>query len=184
MDFSDTRMTKRVKQRSRAGKLLLIVLAAISCLILVTWTDCGCGEEGKVKENAPEHVEERAEDNVAADAGASSAAGKTPSQAIMEEAVRQGKPVFLNFHSNQCIPCIEMEKAIHEVEPEYEGRVAFVVVDVYDPAEMPLCEYFQVRVIPTSFFIRADGSVVDAYEGLLRAPELRVMLDRLLGGQS
>jgi thioredoxin 1 len=174
----------RRRTRSKAGKLLLVTVAVMASLLLVTWMNCGCGEEGKVKENAPEQVEERKEDNEAEDAGASSAAGKTPSQALMEEAIRQGKPVFLNFHSNQCIPCIEMEKAIHEVEPEYEGRVAFVVVDVYDPAEMPLCEYFQVRVIPTSFFIRADGSVVDAYEGLLRAPELRVMLDRLLGGQS
>lgn len=41
-----------------------------------------------------------------------------------------------------------MEKVIEEVRPEYEGRVAFVVVDVYDPEETPLCDYFQVRVIP------------------------------------
>ena len=78
---------------------------------------------------------------------------------------------------------MEMEKVINEVEPEYAGRVAFVV-DVYDPAEMPLCEYFQVRAIPTSFFIRPDGKVTEAYEGLIKAPMLREMLDRLLSGAS
>jgi thioredoxin 1 len=182
MDFSDDRMAGGARQRSRVGKSLLVILAAVSCLLYVTLADCGCGEDAEVKEDAPARVAEKTEDTGAADAG-SSAAGKTPSQELIEEALRQGKPVFLNFHSNQCIPCIEMEKVIAEVQPEYAGRVAFVVVDVYDDAELPLCDYFQVRVIPTSFFLRADGTVVDAYEGLIQAPMLREMLNRLLSGR-
>lgn len=166
---------------SRAGKTLLVTLTVFALLPFLFLADCGCGEHAAPREDAPAEVQ--AEEREAGDQSPQISQEGSPSQKAIEAALHAGKPVFLNFHSNQCIPCIEMEKVIEEVRPEYEGRVAFVVVDVYDPAEMPLCDYFQVRVIPTNFFIRADGSVADAYEGLLRAPELRSKLDGLLAGQ-
>ncbi|MBC7246716.1 MAG: thioredoxin fold domain-containing protein [Actinobacteria bacterium] len=175
---------KRKRRKAwKAGKRLLIAsLVFVTCIFLVTLADCGCGEDVEVKENAPAQAAEKSEDAETTDAGFS-AAGKTPSQELIEESLRQGKPVFLNFHSNQCIPCIEMEKVIAEVQPDYAGRVSFVVVDVYDEAELPLCDYFQVRVIPTSFFIQTDGVVVDAYEGLIGSDQMRTLLDKLISGE-
>lgn len=170
------------KERSSAGKVLLVSLAVLASLAFLFLADCGCGGRGEHKEDAPAEVG-REEEQAQGNPTPGSQVAVSPSQRAVEEALHAGKPVFLNFHSNRCIPCIEMEKVIEEVRPDYEGRVVFVVVDVYDPAEMALCDYFQVRVIPTSFFIRTDGTVVDAYEGLLSAPELRDMLNRLLSGQ-
>ncbi len=165
-----------VRTAKKASKLLLAALAAVSMVMLITLADCGCGEEQKVKQDAPVEVEQEAQKPT------TSLAEKSPSQLALENALEDGKPVFLNFHSNQCIPCIEMEKVIGQVEPEYAGRVEFVVVDVYDRAELPLCDYFQVRVIPTSFFIRPDGTVIDAYEGLIQTDQMRALLDKLISG--
>lgn len=165
------------KAARRAGQLLLFALAAVCLVMVVTLADCGCKEDGEAKSDAPVEAERRTSGDVE-----NPTERKSPSQAAMESALENGKPVFLNFHSNQCIPCIEMEKVIEEVEPEYAGRVEFVVVDVYDSAESSFCEYFQVRVIPTSFFIQPDGAVVDAYEGLIRSDQMRMLLDKLISG--
>lgn len=173
---------EREKDRSRAGKTLLVSLAVLASLAFLFLADCGCGKRSEHKDDTAVEAEWE-EQKPRGNSSQGSQVTVSPSQKAVETALKGGKPVFLNFHSNQCIPCKEMEKAIEEVRPEYEGRVAFVVVDVYDPAEAALCDRFQVRVIPTSFFIRSDGTVADAYEGLLRAPELRNILDSLLSGQ-
>lgn len=158
------------------GLTVLSLLAAVSFVMLVTLADCGCKEGEAAKQDAPVEVAQDARDPAA------STLEKSPSQSALESALENGKPVFLNFHSTQCMPCIEMEKVIAQVEPEYAGRVEFVVVDVYDPAELPLCDYFQVRVIPASFFIRPDGTVTDAREGLMQADQMRALLDKLVSG--
>lgn len=165
------------KLAKRAGTFMLFALAAVSLVMVVTMADCGCKEEEEAKSDGPIEVQQETNQETAA-----IPEGKSPSESAIESALRNGKPVFLNFHSNQCIPCIEMEKVIEEVEPEYAGRLEFVVVDVYDPSELALCDYFQVRVIPTSFFIDAGGMVVDAYEGLIDASRMRVLLDGLVAG--
>lgn len=165
------------KPAKRAGTFILFALAAMSLVMVVTMADCGCKEEGEAKSDGPVEVRQETNQGTAA-----IPEGKSPSESAIGSALRNGKPVFLNFHSHRCIPCIEMEKVIEEVEPEYAGRVEFVAVDVYDPAELSLCDYFQVRVIPTSFFIDAGGTVVNAYEGLIDASRMRGLLDGLVAG--
>jgi len=165
-----------VKKAVRLARTVAwFALAAVSLVMLVTLADCGCKEKAEPKGDAPVGVEQPANQGPAAPTS-----GKSPSRLAMEKALADGKPVFLNFHSNQCIPCMEMEKVIEEVEPEYAGRVEFVVVDVYDYKESSFCDYFKVRVIPTSFFIRPDGKVVEAYEGLIEADRMRTLLDKLM----
>lgn len=163
------------RRRSRSGVALMLLLAVIAAVFIVILADCGCKEEGEQKQDGPMEVEEQ-------QSTYDQPASESASQAALDEALQQGKPVFLNFHSNQCVPCIEMEKVIEEVEPEYADQVKFIVVDVYDPSEMGLCNNFQVQLIPTSFFIDSSGQVIEAYEGLIDAPMMREILNSLVSG--
>ncbi len=179
--YGDTKKGRLLRKMAR--KMALTILAVMTCVFLVTLADCGCKKESENKKDAPVEVEEQdfRDTRETQDSGVS-APDKSPSEVKIENALKSGKPVFLNFHSNQCIPCIEMEKVIEEVEPEFADRVAFVVVDVYDRAEWNLCDYFQVRVIPTSFFIDTSGKVMEAYEGLLDTHRMRELLNGLVAG--
>jgi thioredoxin-like negative regulator of GroEL len=107
-------------------------------------------------------------------------------QSAAEKALAGAKaaslPVLLNFHSTKCIPCIEIEKVIKEVEPEYAGRVAFVVVDVYEPSEQDLCNQYQIQTIPTTAFLDAGGNFVKGYTGVIDADSMRGILDDLISG--
>ena len=102
------------------------------------------------------------------------------SQQALEQAKSAALPVLLNFHSTQCIPCIEIEKVIKEVEPEYTGRVTFIIVDVYDDSEYDLCSQYGIQTIPTTVFLDAQGQITEGYVGVIDAASMRQMLDRLV----
>ncbi len=110
--------------------------------------------------------------------GARSSTGDvSASRQALEQAKGASLPVLLNFHSTQCAPCIEIEKVIKEVEPEYAGRVAFIIVDVYDQSESDLCNQYGIQTIPTTFFLDAQGQTHGGIRGShrcgLHAPDTR-----------
>lgn len=141
---------------------------------------CGCSNEAAIQAKAEQPSEDVQE--ISPKPGDTNV--MSPSETALEQARNAGLPVLLNFHSNQCIPCIEIEKVIEEVEPEYAGRVAFVIVDVYDEREYDLCMEYGVQTIPTTVFLDAQGEVVEGYVGVIDAAFMREILDRLVSGTS
>ena len=115
--------------------------------------------------------------------GASGPTMETAAEKALAEAKAASMPVLLNFHSTKCKPCIEIEKVIKEVEPEYAGRAAFIIVDVYDPSEQRLCNQYDIQTIPTTAFLDADGKFVESYTGVIDANSMRGVLDSLISGQ-
>ena len=63
-------------------------------------------------------------------------------------AIGAHKPTLALFHSLTCVPCKAMAATVEEVRPEYEGKVAFVDVDVYDSANLNLCRSARIQMIP------------------------------------
>lgn len=95
-------------------------------------------------------------------------------------ALESGKPIYLLFHSLTCEPCIEISGVADTVMPEYEGKITFVNAITDDPSAQSLAADFEFQYIPTSFFIGADGRVVDSFTGSMDAPAMRGFLDALL----
>lgn len=165
----------------RKGVLRIGVMASafviLASLALFGGGFCGCSNEAATQtqvEQTPEEVQEV--DPVPGSTGVASA-----SRQALEQAKSAALPVLLNFHSTQCIPCIEIEKVIREVEPEYAGRVTFIIVDVYDQSESDLCNQYGIQTIPTTFFLDAQGQITEGYTGVIDAASMRQMLDRLVG---
>jgi cytochrome c biogenesis protein CcmG/thiol:disulfide interchange protein DsbE len=108
----------------------------------------------------------------------------------------RGRPVLLNLWASWCAPCKAEMPAMQEVYEAYEGQ-GFTILAVnttyQDQKEsaiafsqsLGLARQYQVRAMPTSFFIDAEGVVQRMVvggpmsEGLLRAE-----VEKLLkGGQ-
>ena len=49
-----------------------------------------------------------------------------------------------------------------------------------DPGTQKLASKFPFRYIPTSFFVKADGTVADSYTGPLIEADMRARLDKLV----
>jgi len=78
-------------------------------------------------------------------------------QAQLERLLAAGQPTLAFFHSNNCVQCIKMMEVVADVHPEFEGLVALVDVDVYDPQNRVLLLQAGIHSIPTQIFYNAAG---------------------------
>lgn len=110
---------------------------------------------------------------------ASPTATRNDATADYEAALRSGKPVYVLFHSLTCQSCVEISGVADKVVPAYEDRIVFVNAITDDPSAQRLAGRFGFEYIPTSFFLRADGSVEASQTGVLSEAEMKARLDDL-----
>lgn len=174
------------KRSSGFAILLICALLLFALLVAPLLTGCG-GDEGndelsKSTENSSGD-EGDASEPVEVDPGDTSTGtetGMSKGKQALEQAKVEGKPVLLNFHSTKCASCIQIEENIGKISPEYEGRVAFIAVDVYNPPENDFCVEYGIQTIPTTFFVQKDGTIMKKQVGVIEPDQLRQELNTLL----
>jgi cytochrome c biogenesis protein CcmG, thiol:disulfide interchange protein DsbE len=114
-------------------------------------------------------------------------------------AVVDGKPAVVNFLAAWCVPCRKELPLLVRAHAERGREIAFVGVDVkdsrtratdlltefsvafpvaYDP-QGQIAEGFRVQAMPTTFFLGADGRIVDQVFGELSRDRLAEGLEKL-----
>lgn len=112
-----------------------------------------------------------------------------------------GKPIMLNFWATWCPPCQAEMPFIQFAAQQYQDTGLSVIgIDVQeDPILVSqymsrlnlsfpslidvtgqVSNAYQVRALPTSFFINKDGVIVDVHRGQLDATQLQNYLDKIL----
>ena len=118
----------------------------------------------------------------------------------VEIASYRGEPLVVNFWATWCAPCVKEMPDFQKVATEVEGEVAFLGVDVMDSAinAEPFVEKLGIAYdlavdlrgeywkrlnsfgMPTTLFVRPDGTVVYRHTGPLDADQLRELLSEHL----
>ena len=101
----------------------------------------------------------------------------------------RGKPVVLNFWATWCGPCQREMPSLQMASQRFEGQVEFLGIDQGEPLEV-VSEYldtyrisftvpldtdqavgdrYQVRGMPTTFFVDADGVIQHLWVGEMNA---------------
>jgi thiol-disulfide isomerase/thioredoxin len=111
----------------------------------------------------------------------------------------RGKPLVINLFSSNCAPCVAEMPAFEAVHQEVGDDVAFLGLNIqdqvsaasalveatgvtYDIARDPsgdLAHSLGMVVMPSTYFVSPDGTVVDAKAGAMDAEELRRRIDEL-----
>jgi thiol-disulfide isomerase/thioredoxin len=111
-----------------------------------------------------------------------------------------GRPLVVNFFASWCEPCKRELPAFVEVHGRRGAEVAFLGVNVNDPADegLAMAEAYGlaydvvrdpaqelVRAVggtrmPLTLFVTPDGRVLEAHDGELDASELEAGIDDLL----
>jgi thioredoxin 1 len=80
-----------------------------------------------------------------------------------EVVMKSDKPVVLDFWAEWCSPCRIISPIMEDLSKEYENEVKIVKCNVDDNPE--LSQKFNIRSIPTVFFIKKGGEVFDTKIG-------------------
>lgn len=97
-----------------------------------------------------------------------------------KSALNDKKPIAVSFTANWCPHCQKYKPVFYDVGGTYEKKVTFINVDVESDAGRVLSERFQVKGIPTTAFIRKDGSVFRIQVGEIEKEELQDITESLL----
>lgn len=129
--------------------------------------------------------------------------------AALSDALAHGKPVVLNFWAALCPPCRAEMPEFQRVHERRGGEVTILGVDI-GPQQFlgtreegrallrdlgvtyaagttyneTVARDFEILGMPTTVFIRADGSVARKWSGVINEEKLNELVDELVGGAS
>ena len=93
------------------------------------------------------------------------------------EVINGELPVLVDFWATWCGPCRMIAPFVEQLADEYEGKVAFMKVNVDEQPE--LCEKYRVSSIPNLILFK-DGDVVEQSAGARPKALIAAMIDQVL----
>ncbi|MGI6227775.1 MAG: thioredoxin family protein [Peptococcales bacterium] len=82
----------------------------------------------------------------------------------LEEALKNDKPTFLEFTSDNCPACRKAKPWIEEFYQTYGRDMNFILVDV-EKGGRALGQKLGIRAVPTFFYFNRSGKIVNILEG-------------------
>lgn len=99
-------------------------------------------------------------------------------EAFRSQVMGERGSFLVDFWGPSCAPCVDLNRALEQMEPVYRGRLTFVKVNADE--EIDIAVEYGVRGLPTIFLIR-DGQIQERWLGKISAPSLQSKLDKALG---
>jgi thiol:disulfide interchange protein DsbD len=92
------------------------------------------------------------------------------SEAMLNQAAREFKPVFIDFYADWCAPCKELDERTYAAPEIVDRSRDFVMLKVDltstdDPRAEELRKKYQVKGVPTLVFLKPDGSELVEFRG-------------------
>ncbi len=79
---------------------------------------------------------------------------------------------FLEFGSTGCHACRQMEGVMEEIKTKYIGKVKVVFINLREPENRDLGDYYGIATIPTQVLLDKTGKEFFRHEGFYSAEEL------------
>jgi thioredoxin 1 len=94
---------------------------------------------------------------------------------------KASSPTVIDFYSDLCMPCQQMDPILEKAEEEFGDRVTVRRVDIDQDSD--LADRYRVVYIPTYVFLNSSGEEIDRSVGLLTEQELREKFESLATGR-
>lgn len=97
-----------------------------------------------------------------------------------EESLKSKKPVVVAFTTEWCPHCKRYLPTFFEVKDLFQNKATFINIDVEKQEGSAVSGRFQVRGIPTTAFVRLDGSVFKVQVGGIEKEDLVQITRKLI----
>ena len=98
----------------------------------------------------------------------------------IKDSLQNNTPLAIAFTAEWCPHCRNYKPIFSDVKTSYKDKVKFINIDVDDTDGSAISNRFQVRGIPTTAFVRADGSVLKVQVGEIDKENLSKIADDLI----
>ena len=94
-----------------------------------------------------------------------------------EELKNKNMPIILDFGSDSCVPCVEMEPVLEKIKLDYQNKAIIHFIDVWKYPEV--AQDLPIQVIPTQLFINSDGTPYKPSKEILNTiPGFQIYVDK------
>ncbi|MBI3591821.1 MAG: thioredoxin family protein [Candidatus Melainabacteria bacterium] len=100
--------------------------------------------------------------------------------AEVRSSVESGKPLAIAFTAEWCPHCRKYKPVFSEVKELLKDKATFINIDVDDSNGTAISSKFQVKGIPTTVFVRPDGSVFKVQVGEIEKEDLTEIINDLI----
>lgn len=97
---------------------------------------------------------------------------------VAAEGGRIGQPALVWFHADWCEICQSIKPTVNELQTTYDGRVAFIRMNVDDPASQRANRQYSVRGTPTFLLIDRHGKQLQRFSGWPGEQQVVSLLDQ------
>ncbi|MGI6413722.1 MAG: thioredoxin family protein [Syntrophomonadaceae bacterium] len=98
----------------------------------------------------------------------------------LDQALTGEMGVWLLFYSATCDPCKDMHKLFESLRPKYEGKIAFIRVDVNNRQNQGMVEEYHIQYIPTTYILDRAGEIVFTEIGVISEEDLKAELNKVI----
>ena len=84
---------------------------------------------------------------------------------IIDEKLKEGKPLIVDFGSDTCAPCKMIKPVLEEIAQEYKDKLNVIILDVYE--NMEIAQQMGVMSVPTQFFYDNKGTLLGHHIGFM-----------------
>ncbi len=91
--------------------------------------------------------------------------------------LQQEKPCLVDFWGPSCAPCVELNRTLEALEPQFVGKIMFLKVNADEIFDVSVkCE---VRGLPTLIMFD-KGEIVERWVGAMSQANLKTKLEKAL----
>ncbi len=104
----------------------------------------------------------------------------TNAQNFEQEVLKSQLPVTVYFYSEDCPPCTPLDSIFERTAEKYGDRMKFV--KIFRQQNRQLAESYNVKSSPTLLFFKDGEEVCSRLNGYISNPELRQVIEGVIGG--
>ena len=97
-----------------------------------------------------------------------------------QEVLKSKLPVIVYFYSEDCAPCIAFTPIFERATEKYKDQMKFV--KVFRQQNRQLAEKYNIKSSPTVLFFKDGEEVCSRLNGYISNPELRQVIESVIGG--